>query len=177
MSKIKTSKFWRYKWVSFTVMSENIILLYEKTISMSKRSFDWNVYWYLRETKVMVSAEGCQLWKNYRIHMVSTSPLWIDDIIAEITKKMTYPSRRTSRTASLAQHLLIITNLKVFNNGRRASWKLLYPEAADLFWCRSRKNDLVVSEGVKDNSFLAEQGALPGDVIKEISSNCFIDGK
>lgn len=100
-------------------------------------------------------------------------PFKDDDLIAEITK-MTYPSVG----AFLQEHVVGTTPIdysEFFNkvglkmDGVRVETSYIQSGNGFIFDVDQEKMTLSFSDDVKDNSFWAEQGALPGDVIKEIS--------
>ena len=104
-------------------------------------------------------------------------PFKDDDLIAEITK-MTYPS-----VGEFLQKHVVGTEPIDYNEffkkvglvlaGTKVEASYIQSDNGFIFEADPDKKILFFSEGVNNNSFWVEQGALPGDIIKEINGNQF----
>lgn len=100
-----------------------------------------------------------------------------DDLIAEITK-MTYPSVGEF----LQKHVVgttpidyneFLKKVGLIMSGIQVEASYIQGSNGFIFEADQEKMVLFFSEAVKENSFWVEQGALPGDVIKEINGTVF----
>lgn len=99
------------------------------------------------------------------------------DLISEITK-MTYPSVGKF----LKEHVEGTTPIDYSEYFKKVGLMMIEGQVETsfiqsgegfIFDADQEKMELFFSEGVKDNTFWAEQGALPGDIIKEIGGKKF----
>ncbi len=104
-------------------------------------------------------------------------PFKDDDLIAEITK-MTYPSigeflqKHVVGTTPI-DYEVFFKKVGLTMSGTQVEANYIQSNTGFIFEADPDKKILFFSEGVKDNTFWAEQGALPGDIIKEINGTEF----
>ena len=175
MGKIKTSNFFDDT-MSFTVMSENIMESpYDKNYInvYSKGALIGMCIDIMMREESNGQRSMLSLMKELSNKYGVNKPFKDDDIIAEITK-MTYPAVG----AFLQEHVVGTTPIDyneffkkvgLTMNGVQVETSYIQSGSGFIFDADQEKMTLSFSGGVKDNSFWAEQGALPGDVIKEIS--------
>jgi predicted metalloprotease with PDZ domain len=174
MNKVKTSNFFDDT-MSFTLMSENIMdAPYDKNYInvYSKGALIGMCIDILMREESNGQRSMLSLMKELSNKYGVNKPFKDDEIIAEITK-MTYPSVGVF----LQKHVVGTTPIdynEFFKkvgltlDGVQVETSYIQSGSGFIFDADQEKMTLSFSGGVKDNSFWAEQGALPGDVIKEI---------
>lgn len=179
MSKIATSNFFDDT-MSFTLMSQNIMdEPYDKNYInvYSKGALIGMCIDILLREESNGQRSMLSLMKELSNKYGVNKPFKNDELIAEITK-MTYPSVGNF----LKEHVEGTTPIDYKEFFKKVGLKIEEAQVETnfiqggngfIFDADQVKMELFFSEGVLENSFWAEQGALPGDVIKEIGGKEF----
>jgi len=179
MSKITVSHYFDDA-MSFTVMSENIMdEPYSKNYInvYSKGALIGMCIDILMREESNGQRSMLSLMKELSNKYGVEKPFDDDSLIAEITK-MTYPSVGEFLQTHVVGDTPIDYNV-FFNKvgltmgASKVETSFIQSGAGFIFDANDEQTELFFSEGVKDNSFWAEQGAQPGDVIKEINGTAF----
>ncbi|MGJ8593604.1 MAG: peptidase M61 [Aquaticitalea sp.] len=178
-NKIKISQFFDDQ-MSFTVMSESIMEEpYAKNYInvYSKGALIGMCIDILMREESNGQRSMLSLMKELSNTYGIDKPFKDDDLIAEITN-MTYPSVGEF----LQTHVVGTTPIDYntfFNKvgltlaGTEVETSFIQSGNGFIFDADQEKGTLFFSPGVTDNTFWAEQGAMPGDIIKEINGNAF----
>ncbi|MCK7591100.1 peptidase M61 [Subsaxibacter sp. CAU 1640] len=179
MSKINISHYFDDE-MSFTVMSENIMdEPYSKNYInvYSKGALIGMCIDILMREESNGQRSMLSLMKELSNKYGVDKPFDDDSIIAEITK-MTYPSVG----AFLQTHVVGTTPINYEDFFKKVGLTMSNSEvetnyiqnsAGFIFDANEEQTHIFFSEGVKDNSFWAEQGVMPGDIVKEINGTEF----
>jgi predicted metalloprotease with PDZ domain len=179
MSKINISNYFDDN-MSFTMMSENVMDdPYAKNYInvYSKGALIGMCIDILMREESNGQRSMLSLMKELSNKYGVNKPFKDDDLIAEITK-MTYPSvgdflQKHVVGSTPIDYDLFFKKVGLTLGGTKIETSYIQSGNGFIFEADPEKEILFFSEGVNDNSFWAEQGVLPGDVIKEINGAQF----